>query len=401
MNNLFNKKVTGKILSVVLATMLWLYVITEQNPVIYKELSVPVEFVNVETLSKNDLILLNDESFSISFRLRGNKNILDRVNKNTITATADLKKINGKGLIEIPVEVSGIPIGIDILWTSSNTVKLNVDNIISQTMPIEVKTTGNPLQGMAAMEPIANPREVLVKGAESIVKIIKSAIVEIDIGSSEGEVKQTLPVMLIDSKGDVVNDVIVSPKQVDVIIPVENTKRVIVEADYDIKADQGYVVTNIDISPKEIYIAGNKEYLDGITKVMTEKVELKGAKSFIEKEVALLLPEGVELANKYEKVIFSANIEKIIEIPIETDKIDIRNVSENIEVDVQAINITAIVKGPESLVNTWDVKNAFYIDLKDIDEGVYNIQVLYDKPEQIELTELYPSQITIILRKKE
>ena len=214
-------------------------------------------------------------------------------------------------------------------------------------------------------------------------------------------VKQTLPVILIDSQGKAVNDVTVSPKQIDVIIPVVNTKRVIVEADYDIKAAQGYVITNIDINPREIYIAGNKDVLGSITKVMTEKIELTGSKSFIEKEVTLLLPEGIELANKYEKVIFSANIEKIIEIPIETDKIEIRNVPENMELDAQSINITAIVKGPESFVNAWNFNNSFYIDLKDLSEGVYNTQILYDKPENIELKELYPSQITIILRKKE
>lgn len=401
MNNLFDKKITARILSILLAIMLWLYVITEQNPVIYKDLSIPVKLINIEALSKNSLMLLDKEPYYASLKLRGNKNTLDRLNKNTVTAACDIKEVKSKGSIELPIEISGIPVGVDISWVSSSTIKLNVDNIISKTMLISVKVTGNPLQGMAAMIPIINPEEVTIKGAESLVNTIASAEVQVDISSSNDEVKQKLPVRLFDSKGNEVEDLDFSPKQVDIIIPIENTKRVMIEADYAIKAATGYILTDISISPKEIYIAGKKDILDSISKVKTERIEIEEAKTFVEKEVVLLLPDGVELANKSEKVLFSANIEKIIEKPIETNKIGIRNISDNLEADIQLININALAKGAESLVNAWDVDNAFYVDLKDLGEGIYNIQLLYDKPEQLEIRELYPNQITAILRKKE
>lgn len=401
MNNLFDKKITARILSILLAIMLWLYVITEQNPVIYKDLSIPVKLINIEALSKNSLMLLDKEPYYASLKLRGNKNTLDRLNKNTVTAACDIKEVKSKGSIELPIEISGIPVGVDISWVSSSTIKLNVDNIISKTMLISVKVTGNPLQGMAAMIPIINPEEVTIKGAESLVNTIASAEVQVDISSSNDEVKQKLPVRLFDSKGNEVEDLDFSPKQVDIIIPIENTKRVMIEADYAIKAATGYILTDISINPKEIYIAGKKDILDSISKVKTERIEIEEAKTFVEKEVVLLLPDGVELANKSEKVLFSANIEKSIEKPIETNKIGIRNISDNLEADIQLININALAKGAESLVNAWDVDNAFYVDLKDLGEGIYNIQLLYDKPEQLEIRELYPNQITAILRKKE
>lgn len=381
--------------------MLWLYVITEQNPVIYKDLSIPVKLINIEALSKNNLMLLDEEPFYASLKLRGNKNTLDRLNKNTVTATCDIKEVKSKGSIELPIEISGIPVGVDMSWVSSSTIKLNVDNIISKTMLILVKVTGNPLQGMAAMIPIINPEEVTIKGAESLVNTIASAEVQVDISSSDGEVKQKLPVQVIDSQGNQVDDVDFYPKQVDIIIPIENTKRVMIEADYSIKTATGYILTDISINPKEIYIAGKKDVLDSISKVMTERIELEEAKTFVEKEVVLLLPEGVELANKSENVLFSANVEKISEKSIETDKIGVRNISNNLTADIGLVNINALVKGAESLINAWDVDNAFYVDLKDLGEGIYNIQLLYDKPEQLEILELNPNHITVTLRKKE
>lgn len=401
MNDLFDKKITARILSILLAIMLWLYVITEQNPVVYKDLSIPVKLMNIESLAKNDLVLLDKESFYASIKLKGNKNTLDRLNKNTVTAACDIKEVKSKGLIELPIEISGIPVGVDISWVSPSIINLNVDNIISKTMPIAVKVTGNPLQGMAVMVPMISPGEVTIKGAESLVNNIASAEVQVDVSSSYGEVKQKLPIRLFDLKGSEVDDLDFSPKQVDITIPIENTKRVMIEADYAIKAATGYILTDISINPKEIYIAGKKDILDSISKIKTERIELEEAKTFIEKEVALFLPDGVELANKSEKVLFSANVEKITEKPIKTDKIGVRNISDNLAADIELININALVKGAESLVNAWDVDNAFYVDLRDSGEGVYNIQLLYDKPEQLEIIELNPSHITVTLRKKE
>lgn len=401
MNNLLDKKITARILSILLATMLWLYVITEQNPVIYKDLSIPVKLINIESLSKNDFILLDKEPFVASIKLKGNKNILDRLNKNTVSATSDLKGINSKGLIEIPIEISGIPVGVDISWTSSSTIKFNVDNIISEVIPLEIKVTGNPLQGMAAMIPIANPTEIMVKGAESLIRTIKSAIVQVDISSSNSEVNQKLPVQIFDSQGNPVDDISINPEQVDIVIPIENTKRVMVETDYDINTAAGYVLTDISIQPKEIYIAGKKEILNTISTIKTEKVELKEAKTFVEKEVSLLLPEGIELANKSEKILLSANIEKITEKSIEANTISIKNISENFSADIQPTYIKASLRGPESLVNAWDINNTFYVDLKDLTEGTYNVQILYDIPEQVEIRELYPNLVMVTVKKKE
>lgn len=401
MNDLFDKKITVRILSVALAIMLWLYVITEQNPVIYKDLNIPVKLINVESLLKNDLVLLDDESYSVSIKLKGNKNYLDRLNKTTVSASADLKGINSKGLMELPIDIDGIPVGVDISWISSNKITLNVDNIISETIPVSLKVMGNTIHGTATMIPVISPSEVVVKGAETILNTIKSAEVSVDISNSDSEVNKKLAVQIIDTQGNFIEGLDINPKQVDVTIPVENTKSVLIDADYKIMTAEGYVLTDVSINPKTINIVGKKELLDGLSKLVTEKIELVDAKTFIEKEITLILPEGIELANKDEKIVFSANIEKIAEKIIESNSVGIKNLNENFETEILPIYLKATVRGPESLVNAWDINNAFYVDLKDLEEGTYNLPILYVKPEQIELKDLYPNEIKVTLKKKE
>ena len=401
MNNLLDKKITAKILSVLLATMFWIYVITEQNPVVYKDIALPVKLVNVESLATNNITMMNKNDYKISLKLKGNKNTLDRINNSTITATADLRDQKTKGEFLVPVQISGVPSGVDIISMSSGSIKVNMDNVISITMPVIIKVTGNPLQGMAAMTPAVSPTEVTIRGAETLVNLIKTAVVDLDISSFSTEVKKNIMVQIQDGDGKAVEDVEVYPKSVDVRIPIEYTKIVLLDPDFVVKPAPGYIVTGVSVNPKEIHITGKKELLDTLTSVKTERIELSDAKAFVDQEVALILPPGVELANKSEIIRLNANIEKIIEKPIETNNISIRNLSDDLDAEVQQTLIGAFVRGPESIVNAWDINKAFYIEILGLDEGTHTLQIFYDKPEELEVMGVNPNVVNITIKKKE
>ena len=168
-NNLFDKKITARILSVLLATMLWLYVITEQNPVVYKDITLPVKLIGVETLAAKNITIMDNASYNIYLRLKGNKNTLDRIDNTTLSAIADIRDQNQKGEFQIPIQISGIPAGVDVISISNKSIKIRFDNVVSVTMPVVMNITGNPLQGMAAMTPSVNPGEVTITGAESLI----------------------------------------------------------------------------------------------------------------------------------------------------------------------------------------------------------------------------------------
>lgn len=401
MNDLLDKKITVIILSAVLAIMLWLYVITEQNPVINKDLSLPIRLINTDTLLVNDLVLLDDEPFNVSIRLRGNKNYLDSMNRTTVSAFVDLKEIRSKGLVELPIDITGIPLGVDIFWVSSNRLSLNIDNIISEMLPVTLKITGSTLNGTAAMTPFTNPSEIMVKGAESIIETINKAEVSIDITNLDKTVSKKAEVVLSDEQNNTIEGLDINPKQVDVVVPIENTKSVAVEADYRVVPADGYVLTGVEINPKTVNIVGKKEVLDSITKITTQRIEFLDVKNSVEQKTFLILPEGVEIVNKNGGIAFSASVEKLIEKEIETNRVGVKNLSENFELEMIPIYLKAIIKGTESIVNSWDIDNAFYIDLLDLEEGTYNMPILFTKPEHLEVHELNPSEIRITLKKPE
>ncbi len=399
MNDLFDKKITVISLSVLLAIFLWLYVITDQNPVIPKDLNLPVRLSNVDSLLKNGLVLLDDESFSVLIKLKGNKNYLDGLNKTTVTATVDLKGVGSKGQTELPIELGGIPAGVDVTWISPNKVTLNIDNIVTGVIPISLKIEGNTAPGMSMMTPIINPGEITIKGAETILGLIKKAEVRLDISNRSVGINESVEVMILDKQDNVIEGLEISPGQVEVMIPIENTKSVAIDANYQIVPAGGFVLNNVTINPKAVNVVGKKEILDGLTHITTSKIEYLDAKANIEEKVVLILPDGVELINKKEEIILTANIEKIIDKTVETNKVGIKNLTEGIEIEMLQIYIKATVRGPESLVDAWDISNAFYIDLKDLGEGTHNLPIQYIIPDKVELREILPNEIKITIKK--
>jgi YbbR domain-containing protein len=400
MNNFFDKKITARILSVLLATMLWLYVITEQNPVVYKDITLPVKLIGVETLAAKNITLLDNTSYNVYLRLKGNKNTLDRINNTSLNATADIRDQDEKGEFQIPIQISGIPAGVDITSMSSKSIRVRFDNVISVTMPVVMNITGNPLQGMAAMTPSVNPGEVTITGAESLVNKVKTAAVDLDISSSSATVKKNISVKILNEEGKEIEGLDVSPKSVDVEIPIEYTEIVVIEPDVVVNPAPGYIVTNISTNPREIHVAGKKEILDNLNSIKTERIELQDAKAFVDQQVSLVLPEGVELANKSETVRLNINIEKIIEKPIEINNIAIRNLPDNLTAEHQQIVMRLIVKGPESIVNAWNTNNSFYVDVSGLSEVIHEVDIMYNKPEEVQILQIEPISMYITLKDK-
>ncbi|HYE09023.1 MAG TPA: hypothetical protein VEF53_02460, partial [Patescibacteria group bacterium] len=99
MNDKFlNKDVTIRILSVMLALLLWFYVITEQNPEITKDITIPVRLINTVFIEKSSMVLANDpNSFKVTLKLKGKNNVLDKLNETTVDAIADMEGHRLKG----------------------------------------------------------------------------------------------------------------------------------------------------------------------------------------------------------------------------------------------------------------------------------------------------------------
>src|SRR5690554_6790172 len=98
MINLFNNNKTMWVVSIIVATLLWMYVISDKNPEILDNINdIPVSLINKETLEEKGLVISNPQDYTMDIRVYGRKSKLYRIEKESIKVEADLSRLNSKG----------------------------------------------------------------------------------------------------------------------------------------------------------------------------------------------------------------------------------------------------------------------------------------------------------------
>lgn len=399
---LINKDLTIRILSVMLALLMWFYVITEQNPEITKDITIPIRLINTVFLEKSNMVLANDSNnFKLTLRIRGKKNALDKLNESTVDAYADLEGHNLKGENFLKINIDGIPEGVDIIAKSTESLKVLLESKVSIQKSVQLNLMGNPSHGLAAMTPTMAPNDVVITGAESQINKIKSVRVDVDIASVNTEVKRILPVRVLDENGKDIQNITIEPGNVEVNIPIENTKRVSLGIDISGKPAEGYIISNISVQPEEILITGKQQALEGINSLKTEKIDIDEGTANISKEVTLVIPDGIEIANTNEKVNISINIERIKTSEITVGSIEYVNLPDGLELDRIQSDIKVTLRGAESHIDNAQKTIRFYVNLANATEGINSSAVLWESPKGIEVLNVAPKQVIVVLKEKQ
>ena len=149
-----------KILSLLIAILIWLLVMNIENPSITQTYTdIPVTFVNESYIeSMNNIALMVDGKDSVNVRIRAVSDTIKKLNKENITAVADLimvpVTVTCAGVDDENIEVTpkNIPIKID--------ERKSIDRIISTELIGESKPDNNYEVGKIT----ANPEKINIVG---------------------------------------------------------------------------------------------------------------------------------------------------------------------------------------------------------------------------------------------
>ncbi|MFZ5353859.1 MAG: YbbR-like domain-containing protein [Bacillota bacterium] len=403
MNNRFlNSKITIKIFAVAIAMLLWFYVITEQNPVITKNITIPVKLINMESLDRNSFVLMDSiDNHRTTLTLKGKKNILDGITEATVAATVDMSAVKAEGENQLAISISGIPGGINSYSPSPTSIKVNIEPKVSEQRAVEVRIAGNPPLGLAAMSAKVDPADVIITGGASLVGRVVKVLVDIDVTGASSDLNRNLSVRLLDEDGNDVTGLQHEPKRVNITIPIAGTKRVPVQYDMSGMPAEGFTISDANIYPKEVLITGKKDVLDKIDAIRTEIVDVSGATAGVDKEIGLIVPLGIELVDKNDRVRINIDIEEIITETVDITNIEVRNLKEDLTCDPINESIKLVVKGVKSKIQNLQNILKLYVDMKNAVEGTNTVDIMWEKDIGIEILEVLPLNIDVEVRKLE
>ena len=419
--NLMNK-FTLKILSLAVAILIWLLVINIEDPVRTETYwDVPVTIVNESYLtSEFEIPLLVDGSDTVTVRIRANNTVLRNIDRDSITAEADMTQIISMDTNPYMVPVRVVCPGVseeNITVTPAN-IPIDTDSLTSKAMTISVtdgRTT--PDSGYEVGKFTVNPEKVTISGPEDLINKLDRVVADVDVTGMNQSGNISALLHIYDKNGDELTETEMSyldlqeidSNTVNVYVDLWRVQPdIAIQAEYTGSPEDGYQVSSVSTVPNTISLAGTEEALEklasngNVITIPASEIDISGQNSDFEETVDItdLLPEDTMLARD----ISSSVIVSVTILPYDSKEylipapdIDRSKQPDNMTVVISDENVTVRIRGTGK--NLDDLKESdirLSIDTSGYTaEGEYNVPVDVTLPEGYELVDDVTVKVTL------
>ncbi|MDF2941399.1 MAG: hypothetical protein K0S01_257 [Herbinix sp.] len=302
-----------KVLSIILAAILWLVITNVDDPVKTKDFTnVTVDILNESAITSLDQVYEVIEGGTIDFTVAARRSIADNLSTSDFKVTADFAKLSDVYAVTINISCPRYADDVTVTDGLYQVMKVNLEDLDEKHFKVNVVQKGEPAEGYYVAEKTANTI-LRVSGPKSKIERIKEIIAEVDVTDISGTFRTTEEPKALDEEGNEIDasNLTFSEHTVTINIEVYKTKTINLQIAATGEPAPGYVMTNIEYEPKTIEVAGERDALDNISSLsITEKIN--GENKNIEKEINLQeqLGEGIILVGENQTAAINITIEK-------------------------------------------------------------------------------------------
>jgi YbbR domain-containing protein len=179
-----------KVVSVVLAALLWLIVSGEQT--VERVLRIPLEYTNIPA----QLELVGDPPTVVDVRVRGSSGTLGRLSSGELAAVLDVRSPRpGQRLYHLTGSDVRTPFGVDVVQVTPSSIALFFERSSAKTVPVLPVLEGQPADGYMVERVAADPPRVEIVGPSSSLKMLSSAVTEaVSVQGASEDVIETVTV---------------------------------------------------------------------------------------------------------------------------------------------------------------------------------------------------------------
>jgi YbbR domain-containing protein len=385
-----------------LAVVVWFSAETAANPNIESTRSVPLEIIGLDP----NMLVVSNPPAQVRVTLRAPNSVLSSLDSvdGSISAWVDVTGLEaGTYELEVKAKASETYGPVRINQITPQFVTLTIEQLITRNVPVELEVTGEPAIGYQADPPSYTPTAVTISGAAPLVNQVNSALVTLDISEASETIEVDIPVMALDKNSEPVNGMLINPKEVSVTQPIYlqgGYRNVIVKVLTTGQPANGYLLTNITVSPLNVVVFANDPQLvnDLPGFVETEPVDLTGAEDDVDTFVALELPDGVSVVGDQAVLVrvSIAAIEGSITVELPVTPIGLLP---NQAAVLSPETVRVILSGPVPLLDNLKPSDLrVVVDLTGLDLGVYQLEPKVDLlPERLTAEAILPTTIQVMV----
>lgn len=295
MIDMLNRNLTAKIIALIIAIVLWFFVMNEQNPAIDSNFTIPLEITHAPDPAGYAVERSMD---SVKLKVRGPRSLFAMATERDFKAYVDLSGVTeGKHSVKIQTI---LPQGFDLVGVSPETVIFDIDKMIKSEFKVELAFSGSPISGVTIGNAKPVVSSVKVEGPSAAVNLVSRVVGYVSLANKESDFSATVPLVAVNSEGKEVSDVKLTPSAVAVDVSMikglykkfVSVKPIVAN---DLPVD--YLLKSIRIEPSKIDIFGDQRIVDTLESIETEKISLADIMKPTTKQIKLQLPIGITVTN--------------------------------------------------------------------------------------------------------
>lgn len=400
MKRLLTNNLGLKLLSIISAVMLWLIIVSINDPVIYQDFTgIRVTMLNEDAVTDKDKVYrIEDNSDIISIKVRAKRSELQKLSSEDFTATADMEKnIKFDNLVGIEVTCNSLNVRTTDITKSRENVVISIEDASSEQFNVGVNQSGTEGEGYKVGTAVPEQSLIQISGPASVIAEIARVEVDLNVTGFTTDQIKNCAIKILDSDNNQIDTTYLEyngkTTGMNVHVTMFKKKKVRLRVDYTGMPGEGYSFKELTFKPETLEIAGTEEDIADLREISIpgEAVNIDGITedTQINVDVTRYLPENIRLGNERDasiavEVTLEKKQGKTVRIPV--SDIELKNVPQGLEVDFDKLKeIEIIVMGTSAELAELDESEI----LAGLDLDGYSRAGTYKKALDVELPEAY------------
>jgi YbbR domain-containing protein len=292
--NLVQHNLAAKIVAVLVAVILWGYVMNDQNPSIEGSFNAQVKLINVP-----DGYKVTQSTETIKITVKGPRSLFAANGDKNFQAHVDMQEAkSGKGSYKVKVDM---PQGFELVEVQPDTVDVELDPIVRRKVRADISVNGSPASGVTVAKVSQASAEVIIEGPSKAVSEVERVIGYVGLtNKNDVDFALQVPLTAINNDGREVQGIKIQPATMYVAVQMARglTKKIVsIRPVTDNDLPQNLELVSMKPNPLQIEIAGAENIISNLTTVATEKISLADVVGNTDKTVKRALPPGVTVTN--------------------------------------------------------------------------------------------------------
>ena len=323
-----NKNILLVLISFILATVIWMILSNNINPLIHERVSVPIEIrVDSELSDAGRSFSLPTENQRVTIDYYVRQDDVGKVSANDITAYVNILE-DVSDFVDINYVYDDKRKLMHNLSFDKEKVYVTVDDMAHKSLKVSYTLKGRLAnENLAVAYVSVEPSELFVNGPATEVDKVSKISFEIDVSGKDQNYTGNARPLIFDANGNLLTkDLTLSSNSVNYIVSINSTKTVSFTTSTTGNVAAGYSFAGITVNPSNITISATNDILSMVQAISIPSIDITGLteNKEIEYNIVEILPRGTKNVSNNKVITVTVMVNNIRRELPEFDRDDVR-----------------------------------------------------------------------------